>query len=184
MAEIVENTEELEQVGNVVEGDFSLADLANLDTSDIAVVMSRLPMEGLWTVQGKSVALGKSDPKEEGQMPLFKINFRFESIKIEPTNVPEDFDPAKTVGRKLSDTTVLWPNEFQQEIGLVRGKYKRVGLSSEEPKIMGGIEGTTGWLNNMEGAIFVLKVRHAEVKGESRAFIDWVGPVDDSQEAA
>lgn len=179
MTDIVENSTELEEVGNIVEGDLSLADLANLDTSDMAIVMSRLPMEGLWTVRGKSVALGKSDPKEEGQMPLFRIGFKFESIKIEPTNPPEDFDPAKTVGRKLSDSTTLWPDAFQQEIGIIRGKYKRVGLPSDGK--LGGMEGNPGWLNNIEDAIFVLKVRHAEVKGESKAFIDWVGPVDDDE---
>lgn len=176
------NTEDTE-VGNVVTDDtFSLADLANLDTSDVAVVMNRLPMAGLWTVMCLSVALSVQKPKEAGQKPLPRITYKFESVKIEPTEIPEDFDPATTAGRKLTDQTTLWPEEFTNEIGIVKGKYKRCGIESNG--IMGGTDEVKGWLDNAVGRVIELKVRHAEVKGETRAFIDWVGAPEDSQETA
>lgn len=171
-----------EQVGNYVTDDtaFSLAELAGLDTSDIAVVSSRLPMAGLWTVQCNSATMSVEKPKEAGQQPLPKISHKFESIKIQPTEVPEDFDPSTTVGRRLSDVSVLWPNDIREAIGLLKGKYKRVGLPTEGK--LGGVEGMEpGWIDSAVGRIFVLKVRHYESKGETRAAIDWVGPADDSE---
>lgn len=175
-----------EQVGNFVsdetEMDFSLADLAGLDTSDIAVVASRLPMAGVWTVQCKSAAMTMEKPKEAGQKPLPKITYKFESVKIDPLEKPDGFDPATTVGRKLSDVTVLWLSDLAENIGLLKGKYKRVGLPYEGK--MGGVEGMEpGWIDSAVGSFMELKVRHAEIKGETRAFIDWVGPVTDDAAA-
>lgn len=171
-----------DQVGNYVSDEtFSLADLAGLDTSDIAVVSSRLPMAGLWTVLCKSAELSVEKPKEAGQQPLPKISHKFESIKIDPTEKPEDFDPATTAGRRLSDVSVLWPKDFQEAVGLLKGKYKRVGLPTDGK--LGGIEGQSGWIDGAVDAIMVIKVRHYESKGETRASIDWVGPVTEDEAA-
>lgn len=170
------------EVGNYVSDDtFSLAELAGLDTSEIAIVASRLPMAGLWTVLCTAAALTVQKPTEAGQQPLPKIGYKFESVKIDPTEKPEDFDPVTTVGRKLSDTTTLWPKDFAENVGLLKGKYKRVGLPTDG--ILGGIEGTSGWLDGAVGHMMVLKVRHYEdtKRGETRAVIDWVGPVDDTE---
>lgn len=175
------NTQNAE-VGQIVE--WSLADLAGMDTSDIAVVSSRLPAAGLYTVIGTEVKLGMMD--KNGDKPqLAYINFGFEVLDFEPTKEMDEEAIQRIIGRKLSDRSTLWPEDMAESIGLVKGNYKRAGINIEEPKNLGGVEGQPqGWLDNMVEKIFQIRIRHGLSKGEERAFINWVGADPRGEEAA
>jgi len=167
---------------SVVE-EFSLADLASLNTDEIKALTSRLPMAGIWTVMCISVALSMTEGKPEEDKPALPIiSHKFESLKIEPLVVPEDFDISTTVGRKLSDRATIWPDSFKEEIGYVKGKYEKVGLDTKGT--LGGLTaqgGEPGWLDNavLQEKAFKIKVRHGTRNGADVAYLDWVGPADE-----
>jgi hypothetical protein len=176
------NTEQ--EAGNVVT-EFSLADLAGMNTDDFAVVKSRLPMAGIWTCLVVGAALGQNDP-QPGKPPLFYAEHKFESITIDPVVKDDSVDPASFAGRKLSDRTTFWPDSFAQEIGLLKGKYVKVGL--DVTGNLGGLTeqgGEPGWLDGAVGKIVKIKVRHfTDKNGVERAGIDWVEGVEGIEDSA
>lgn len=163
------------EVGNVVTG-FSLADLAGMDTSDIAVIKSRLPLAGIYEVLCKAAGLKLvgNDPTK----PLIQVQHKFDIMGFEPTVPNPDLDISKMIGKSMSDSTTLWADDIQREIGLLKGKYAKAGLDTSGP--FGGMpeQGLVGWVDGAVDKMLKIRVRHFESKGEERASIDWVGAVE------
>src|SRR5688500_12404444 len=107
-----------QEAGNVVT-EFSLADLAGMNTDDFAIIKSRLPMAGIWTCLVAAAALGQNEA-QPGKPPLYFAEHKFESITIDPVVKDDSVDPASFAGRKLSDRTTFWPNSFAEEIEIGR----------------------------------------------------------------
>lgn len=158
--------------------EFSLSQLAGMDTSEYAVVTSRLPMAGLWKVLCTEAKLAIQDGSEQNPQPLPYYQYKFESIVIDPLVKGPDFDPETTTGKGLSERVTLWPKDFATEVGLLKGRYKRVGLPTDG--VLGGTEEVKGWIDGAVGHYFILKVRHYTAKnGSEQAGIDWVGPMEE-----
>lgn len=158
-------------------GFMSLADLAALETDEIETLMSRLPDEGIYTVRGKEVTA--TENLKEGEPPLFSFNFATEILEAEPLR--KDKDPESYAGRSLRERYTLWPTDFKEAIGLLKGKYKTIGLPCAGN--LGGVEGEEpGWLDGMVGYIFKVRVRHFTDKNKNqRAGFDWL-PTDEAKE--
>lgn len=171
----------------VIEGDFSLADLANLNTDDIKALTSRLPMAGVWYVLMTGVGLTVL-PAKEDKAPVPVIVHKFESVKINPLVKEADFDIESTIGRKISDRATLWSNSeaaFKEELGYVKGKYEKCGFETKGR--LGGMTeqgGEPGWLDTpvLEQRVIKLRVRHGARNGQDVAYIDWIGPDDSNEE--
>lgn len=162
-----------------VETEFlSLADLAALETDQIETLMSRVPDEGIFTVKGTEV--GASENREEGKPPLFSFRFTAEILEAEP--LAKDKDPEKYVGRKLNERYTLWPQDFSESVGLLKGRYARIGLDNTGR--LGGVDGEEpGWLDGMVDHIWKIRVRHFKSKdGQVRAGFDWLPMEEDKEE--
>lgn len=163
-------------------GFFSLAELAALDTSEVKAITSLLPAVGIYTVKGVEVKGGQREP-QEGKPPLFYFNFVSDVVEFKPAD--KSIDPETVVGRKLIDSFTLWPAQFQDMIGLLKGRYKAIGLSNDSPSNLGGVEGAApGWLDNIVGHVYKVKVTHAIQKGEPRARFTYVKTESEEAEGA
>lgn len=167
-------------MADVETGFVSLLDLANTNTDEVAVVMSRLPAVGIYTVKGDTVAGSQSEPKDD-KPPLIRFKFTYEILDVKP--VDKSVDPQTLVGRKLSESYTLWPAEFEQHIGLLKGRYQKVGLSNKGN--MGGVEGAApGWLDSFVGHILQIRVYSFTSNGQEQRGYDWVGPAPTADETA
>lgn len=166
------------------EGGFlSLADLASLVTDEITTLTSRLPEEGIYTVRGTEVTAAQAE-SVEGKPPLFRFNFQSEVLEMKPLD--SKVDPEKFVGRSLRESYTLWPADFKEAIGLLKGRFQLIGL--ENKGNLGGVEGQApGWLDNFVNKVFKVRVRHYTDKNKNeRAGFDWLKPevTEETEEAA
>lgn len=157
---------------DVQTGFLSLAELASMNTDDIATLTSRVPAAGIYDTIGKLVRGKESEPKD-GKPPLFRFSFQYEVAGAEL--VDKTIDPETLVGKVLTESYTLWPNDLVEGIGLLKGRYQKAGLPNQG-MAMGGVEGQDpGWLDTMVSAPIRIRVRTAPDKsGELRAFFDWL----------
>lgn len=161
-------------------GFLSLAELASLNTDDVTTLLSRVAQPGMYVVLGKSVKGAQSE--SEGKAPLLRYGFAYEVESAEL--VDKKIDSETVVGRTLTESYTLWSNQIQELLGLLKGRYQKVGLPNSGMPL-GGVEGAEpGWLDTFVGHRFVLRVRTFISKGESRAAFDWVGPVENTADEA
>lgn len=155
-------------------GYVSLADLAAMNTDEIEAIESRTPAPGVFRVKGLTVGM-KQGEAQEGKPPLTRVNWTLEIVGGKP--VDKSVDIEKLVGRKISQSYTLWPDDMIELLGLMKGMYQKVGLPMSGMPL-GGLEGAEpGWLDTVVGHEFDIRIRTALVKsGEKRAFFDWLKP--------
>lgn len=155
------------------DSDFSLASLAQLDTSDVAVIASRLPAEGVFTCQVKLAQLAmRESTNPDRPDPMVFVNFEAEIIEADPKK--KDLDPESFIGRTLKESALIRMDDIREAIGLLKGRYKRAGLPTDG--VLGGVEGSPGWIDGAVDRFVKIKVRHYTTKsGDERAGYDWVG---------
>ena len=108
-------------------GFVSLMDLANTNTDSVATVLTRLPAAGVYTVKGVSVEGKQTEANEKGPG---LIQYLFVTEVLEAKLVDKTKDPQSLTGRKLSDSYTLWPDQMEELIGLLKGRYQKVGLNN------------------------------------------------------
>lgn len=160
-------------------GSFSLADLANMDTTEVQELSSRLFPAGLFDVRCTSVTLGMNDAKEginektgREYDPVPYVDFKYEILAAQPLDKSVDADSLVT--RTLSDRVTLWPDQLMEEIGYLKGNYAKIGLPNAG--VFGGMEGgEPGWLDGAVDHIFPIKVTHSKPNSEGiqRTRINW-----------
>lgn len=170
-------------------GAFTLADLAGMETDEIQTLDSRLFPAGLFGVRCTSVILGMREAKEginekTGQpyLPVPFVTYKFEILEANP--VDKKIESDKLIGRTLTDSITLWPDSIEEEIGVLKGNYKRIGLDNSGR--LGGMEGgEPGWLDGANEHTFYIKVTHGRpnAEGVQRARIYWQKS-EQNQEAA
>ena len=163
----------------MAEAAFSLADLASLNTDEIATLTSRLPEPGIFVVRGVGVKASESNTDPE-KPPLYRFGFESEILAAELLDKTKDAE--KFVGRKLNESYTLWPDSIQEAIGLLKGRYQMVLLPNTG--IMGGVEGhDPGWLDGIVGHIFRIRVRRYTTARGEQAGYDWL-PTEEAAAAA
>lgn len=169
----------MSNIENTTSAFLSLADLAAMQTDEIATLTSRLPEAGMFTVRGTGVKASESAGKEEGQPPLFRFGFGFEVLEAQPLD--KNKDPESFIGKTLRESYTLWPSDFAEAIGLLKGRYQAIKLANTGA--LGGVEGMDpGWLDNITGHVFRVRIRHFESKSGTRAGFDWL-PYEDGAAA-
>lgn len=164
------------------EAGFSLADLAALNTDEVATLTSRNPDAGIYIVKGTGVSAAKADPRTPGEPPLFAFNFEAEIMQAELNDKTKD--PERVVGRKLRERYTLWPQDFQEAIGLLKGRYQIIGL--QNTGAIGGVEGQNpGWLDGIVNYMFKIRVRlWTDKNGVERPAFDWLKYEQSTESAA
>lgn len=155
-------------------GYLSLADLAGMNTDAIVTLTSRVPHAGVFRVVGTKVE-GKESPGVEGKPPLIRFNYQYEIVS--GTLVDKTIDIETVLGKKLTESYTLWPDQLAELLGLLKGRYQIIGLPNAGTHL-GGLEGMEpGWLDGIVGHEFDLRVRTYVSKGETRAAFDYLKPV-------
>lgn len=169
-------TNDLEEMSTT--GYMSLADLAAMNTDEIETLMSRVPDAGIFYCMGKELTVSMTE-SEDGKPPLFRININTDILMAEPLDKKKD--PESYIGRTLREGYALWPSDFTACIGLMKGRYKAIGLPRDGA--FGGVEGQPpGWLDGLVGHKFKIRVRHGKNSktGETRAYFDWL-PIEEEE---
>lgn len=166
--------DQTQQIENVT-GIFSLADLANMDTSSIKELTNLVPAAGVYQMRGLEVRGGESQNEDTSKPKLFFFNFVSEVLAAKL--IDKTVDSEAVVGRRLTDSFTLWPNQFQDMVGLLKGRYKTIGLPNNGPRI-GGVEGQEpGWLDGWVAHEYGVKVSHYTDKGgNTRARFTYMKP--------
>ena len=153
----------------------SLAELAELDTDEIKSLDSRLFPEGLFVIRCTDVGLSEStkegiDPETgEPFLPLYSCTHKLEVLEARPLD--KHLAPESLVGRVITQRRTFWPKSFTDEIGLVKGDYKRISLPTAGK--MGGLEGAEpGWLDGIREQIFEVKVSHSRPNKDGNQFVN------------
>lgn len=166
--------------GAMGDSTFTLAALAAMETDEIKTLMSRLPDEGIYIVRGIEVGAGQNPPKDD-QPPLFYFGYQHEILQAMPLD--KEKDPESYVGKNLRERATLWTKDFHETIGLLKGRYAKIGLPTEGK--LGGVEGQEpGWVDGIVGHIFQVRVRHFNSKnnGQEQAVFDWLPYERESEE--
>jgi hypothetical protein len=156
---------------------FSLADFSEQVTDEIKALDTLLPAAGSFAVKINDLALGENDVKEgidpktgAPYLPLFFVAFKYEILDGEPLDRTVDIEGLK--GKVLNDRHTFWPSAMNDMIGLLKGRYAKVGF--ENVGRLGGLEGgAPGWLDSAREGIIGLKIKHAVRNGETRANFSW-----------
>jgi len=134
----------------------SLADFAADNSDDVAIIMSRLPEPGTFICRGLDVRAERSKPSNPEQEPMITVTLTHEILLAEPLDTERNSDDL--IGRTITERYVLWPRDFREALGMLRGEYTRVGLPVTGPNGGDGI--TVGWLDGMIGWPYELRINH------------------------
>lgn len=153
-------------------GFLSLQELAGMSTDDIQTLTSRVFPAGVYDVEGVSVEGKQGEVRDDGKPPLIRFNYRYKVLGGTP--VDKTIDPETLVSRELTESYTLWPDQLKELIGLLKGRYQKVGLQNSNAPL-GGVPGQEpGWLDGFVGHQFQLRVRTYVSKGETRVAYDWL----------
>lgn len=157
----------------------SLSALAEFDTTGLSAMTSRLPPKGIFLVRDKSVMLTEKPSQDPDKPNLYMVTFKYECL--EATLADPEVDAEAMVGREFTETYTLWPDQMQELIQLLMGRYKKVGL--EHHGRLGGVaEMEPGWLDGVVDHVFNLRIRHWTTKsGNEQAGYDWA-PAETGEE--
>ena len=151
----------------------SLSDLANLDTSDIQVLRSRLQAEGLYVVRMTEAGLTETSDGTDGKAARIMVRTAGDILLFNPLDASKQEEALEMVGKRFSQAKTLFMNEAAEAIGLLKGQYQSAHLNVSG--VMGGIEGVTGWVDDVVGKVVVIKVTHRVVGDDTRVYYNWLG---------
>lgn len=153
------------------EAGFSLASLAAFNTDEISTLTSRVPAAGVYTVLITDIKAEQVEPKESGQDVLITFTYEYEILSA--TLFDKSIDAETLVGRNLKERYTFWPNSLVEQIGLLKGRYQKVGFVNTG--LLGGDGITEGWVDSARGAQIDISIRNSPHKttGEMRAYFDW-----------
>lgn len=152
----------------------SLADLANSNTDDIAVLRSRLTRAGIYVVTMTEAGFQDIELANPDDKPRIALNYAGMIELYQPLERDEDssFDPASLIGKNFRQRETVWLEDVAEAVGLIKGRH--VAAHFAVTGVIGGVDGTEGWIDNVVGQRVAIRVRHS--KGEdTRVYHDWLG---------
>lgn len=156
----------------------SLAELAGTTTDDVLAITTRVPAAGIYCLKGLSITATQTEATEE-RKPLTRFAYANEILDMLPTD--KKVDKEKLIGRKLNRTVTLWPDDLAEGIGFLKGDYEKAGIDNTGN--MGGVEGSApGWLDNIVGATYFMRVNIGKKNGQDVAYFDVI-PTDAGEKA-
>lgn len=122
--------------------EFSLADLAELDVSDIAEVRFESLPGGMYLFRGESAKL-EDTTNAEGER-RFVATFKMEVTEVKMLTERKDSGgnaivPEDVIGKKHTEKQYIVPIKAAEGIGLLRSFLGDIGLPNAGP--LGGVEG-------------------------------------------
>ena len=155
----------------------SLADLAGSDTTEIAVLRSRLQAAGIYLVSFTEVGMTEALSDDPTKAPRVNLNFIGVVDLFQPLEGADTDEGMKAaedmVGKRYMQRETIWASDLKESIGLLKGRYQSAHLAASG--VLGGIAGTTGWLDGVVGQRVGIRVRHRQVGDDTRVYYDWLG---------
>lgn len=153
---------EQELDSNEGEAEFSLADLAQLDVSEIAEVRFEQLPAGLYIFRGTEVKLEDTTNRDDERRVV--ASFKMEVVEVKSV-VERGVDKDDLLGKKHNEKQYIVPEKAAEGIGLIRSFLSDIGLTNEGP--LGGVEGMDpGILDNFVGHEFPGKIIKQPRKGD------------------
>lgn len=154
-----------EQELNDVEGEeieFSLADLAGLDASEIAEVRFEQLPAGLYIFRGTEAKLEEGTNRDDERRVILKMKMEV----VEAKSVLErGIDKDDLIGKKHSENQYIVPEKAAEGIGIIRALYSDIGLPNAGA--LGGVEGQPeGFIDGFVGHEFPGKIIKQGRKGD------------------
>ncbi len=164
-------------------GFISLAEMALMSTDDIKTLTSRVSPAGLFRVKGLSVSMKQAEPRDDGKAAPFNISYSLGIIGGKP--IDKALDIETLLGKKINYRYTIWPEDFVELVGLLKGNYQKVGLPNSG-MAFGGVEGQEpGWVDTVVNHEFDIRCRtYTDKTGETRNAFDWLPPAKDAAAAA
>jgi hypothetical protein len=142
--------------------EFSLADLAQLDVSDIAEIRFESLPAGLYTFRGTEAKF--EDTTNSNDERRLVLVMKMEVVECK-TCVERGVDKEDLIGKKHTEKQYIVPEKAAEGIGLIRALLADIGLPNEGP--LGGVEGMEpGIVDNFVGHEFAGKIIKQGRKGD------------------
>jgi hypothetical protein len=144
------------------EAEFSLADLAQLDVSEIAEVRYESLPAGLYTFKGVEVKFEDTTNRDDERRLVLTVKLEVVEAK---SVVERGVDKEDLIGKKHTEKFYIVPEKAAEGIGLIRAFLADVGLPNEGP--LGGVEGIDpGLVDNLVDHEFTGKIIKQPRKGD------------------
>lgn len=118
------------------EAEFSLADLAQLDVSEIAEVRFESLPAGLYRFRGVEAKLEEGTNRDDERRII--LTAKMEVVEVKSV-VERGVDKDDLLGKKHTEKMYIVPEKAAEGIGLIRSFYADIGLPNEGP--LGGVDG-------------------------------------------
>lgn len=144
------------------EVEFSLADLAQLDASEIAEVRFESLPAGLYVFRGTEAKFEDTTNRDDERRLV--LTMKMEVVEVKSV-VERGVDKDELVGKKHVEKQYIVPEKAAEGIGLIRGFYADIGLPNAGA--LGGVEGMPeGFVDGFVGHEFTGKIIKQARKGD------------------
>ncbi len=144
------------------EMEFSLADLAQLDASEIAEVRFESLPAGLYTFRGESAAFEDGTNRDDERRIILVVKLEVVECK---KALERGVNPDELIGKKHTEKFYVVPAKAAEGLGLIRAWIGDIGLPNEGP--FGGVEGSEpGIIDGIPGHEFPGKIIKQARKGD------------------
>jgi hypothetical protein len=142
--------------------EFSLADLAMLDVSEIAEVRYESLPAGLYIFKGTEVKFEDTTNANDERRLVLTVKLEVVECK---SCIERGIDKEDLIGKKHTEKFYIVPEKAPEGIGLIRAFLSDVGLPNEGP--LGGVEGVDpGLVDNLVDHEFTGKIIKQARKGD------------------
>jgi hypothetical protein len=146
--------------------EFSLADIAQLDASDIAEVRFESLPAGVFVFRGESAAFEDTTNRDDERRIVLAVKMEVAEVKsVIDRDYKTDEQKATLIGKKHTEKFYVVPEKAAEGLGLIRAFIGDIGLPNEGP--FGGVEGSEpGIVDGFVGHEFTGKIVQRPRKGD------------------
>lgn len=128
---------------NNVEGmDFSLAELAGVDMTDIQEVSFEGLPGGMWLLRGVEGTLAKVDNAKEEKRG--KISLQYEVVEVKSITERNAGEPDEFIGRKYRENFWIVPEKPEEGLGMAVKFFRSIGIETDGKALGGCLDEATG----------------------------------------
>jgi hypothetical protein len=158
---MVDETQVEEEVG-----EFSLADIAQLDASEIAEVRFESLPAGVYVFRGESAQFEDGTNRDDERRVILVVKMEVIEVKsVIDRDYKTDEQKESLLGKKHTEKMYVVPEKAAEGLGLIRAFIGDIGLPNEGP--FGGVEGSDpGIVDGFVGHEFTGKIVQRPRKGD------------------
>lgn len=147
---------------NHEEAEFTLADLAGLDASEIAEVRFESLPAGLYVFRGEAAQLEDTTNRDDERRIVLTVKLEVVECK---SVIERGVEKEDLIGKKHTEKFYVVPAKAAEGLGLIRAWIGDIGLPNEGP--FGGVEGVEpGIIDGIPGHEFPGKIIKQARKGD------------------